>query len=221
MTPSFKRTLHRVPLLLLTGVGLVLATTGGCGEGRTGGGLKRGPRSTDIDPVQATATFWWDKPAQAKVTVPDFDKAVAACRGAMQFRMFSMDRFDARAGTLTSLPVVGAQWFEPWRQDNTTTGDVLRSSMATYRRTVRFDIIRTPDGRYTVAPKVLVERQTVIGQRISGSVGGYQRYIYADQTPFGLRDDAGKSVPTDYWYAVGRDYNLELELVEAVVGRLY
>lgn len=200
---------------VLAGVTLAVAAVGitGCGIPPIS------PVATDIDPIQATPNFWWDKPAQVRIPVSDFDRAFAAAQKSATDRFFVVDRADPRDGVITTRAATASQWFEFWRRDNTTSGDVLRASVYTFRRTVRFDIEKTPDGRFAVQPKVLVERQTVVGRRTTGVVG-YRGFTSIDQSSLTAVTDEGRA-PATYWYAVGRDYNLELELGRAVVDAMY
>lgn len=190
-----------------------LAAVSGCGP------APRGERVTDVDPVQATPDYWWDRPAESRAVAADFDRAMDACKSVLREKFFDVDRVDAREGVVTSLPSTNAQWFEPWRSDNTTADDVARSSVATYRRTVRFDVARSPEGTYTVTPRVLVERQSVAGRRISG-VLGFQTFTAIDQSSLPAADATGTPAPATYWYAVGRDAALEARLADDVGARV-
>lgn len=176
-------------------------------------------RATDVDPAEAAPEYWWDKPAQTKLPVADFDRAFAACEATLRSYLFQVDRTDARAGVITSMPMTASQWFEPWRKDNVTSGGVARASVGTFRRTVRFDIRRTPEGKYSVEPKVVVERQTVVGRRLGGVLGS-QTFKPLDQGALTSDIDAGPP-PTTYWYAIARDYELEAELADTIVKKMY
>lgn len=178
------------------------------------------PVATDVDPERATPEYWWDQPVQVKVPVADFDRAFAAAEKVLRQRFFEIDLADPRRGIVLSRPNTAAQWFEPWRQDNSTAGDVLRASMATYRRTVRFDIERTEDDRFIVQPRVLLERQALVGRRVSAVVG-FRSFTAIDQSSLTAVTEEGGQAPPSYWYAVGRDYNLEVALGNALVDAIY
>lgn len=202
---------------LTTAALLLLATLTGCSHYVPT--PDPGPRATDIDPVEATPEFWWNKPGQAKLSVADFDRGFEACQQTLHDYFFRVERLDSRAGVVTSQPMTTAQWFEPWRHDNTTAGDIARSSIGTYRRIVRFDISHSPDGRYIITPKVLIERQTVVGRRLGG-VLGYQTFTNIDETALTADTDTG-TAPISYWYSVGRDYNFEVVLADALIKHMY
>jgi hypothetical protein len=177
------------------------------------------PVATDIDPAQATPEFWWDKPAQVRVPVSDFDRAFVAAEKSARDLFFVVDRSDAREGLITTRASTAAQWFEPWRQDNASWDSIVRSSVDTYRRTVRIQIEKVPDGGFIITPKVLVERQTLVGRRITGVVG-FRGFTSIDQSSITADTDDGRA-PASYWYAIGRDYELELQIGKSIVSNMY
>ena len=69
-----------------------------------------------------------------------------------------LDRQDFRAGVITTKPLVSKQFWELWRNDVVTLSDMANSSLATHRRTLRFDIDRKDAGGYVATPRVVVER---------------------------------------------------------------
>jgi hypothetical protein len=201
-----------VGVALTLGLGLLVAGTG-CAGGYTR--LK----ATDVPVEEATPEYWWDRPATTKVPASDFDRAFEACQRAARDKSFVVERADARMGVVLTEPLTASQWFEPWKQDNATAGDVGRASIATYRKTVRFEISKLPDGKFMVMPKVLVERQTVVGRRVSGVVGA-NTFTAIDQSSLTAQTAQG-AAPATYWYATGRDYDLEVKLGNAVVDEMY
>lgn len=211
----------RGALLPVTALALapLLLISAGCEERSASSRLlEMPPSATDIDPQTATADYWWNKPAPVKFTARDYDKILAATQDAFRRRFFAVDSVDVRAGVVMSEPLTAAQFFEPWRQDNSTADDVARSSLGTYRRTVRVDIVKQPDGRYQVSPRVLVERQAILGRRVTG-VLGFQTFTELDQASI-TRKYQGEDIPGNYWYATARDYNLEATLGEDIAERL-
>jgi len=175
--------------------------------------------ATDLPKALARSDFWYDQPGTTAVEDLSFDRLWQAANDALRVRFFSVDRTDYRAGVLTSKPEASAQFFEPWRRDTPTAYDVAESSLATVRRTVRFEITRTERGTYQLVPKVLVERYNIAEGRISAGA------IMAGQAIGGPRSgsvesDQGIDLPQQYWYALGRDSKLEAILGKAVESRL-
>ena len=188
------------------------------------------PSATQPATAQDLATtqpsYWLDQPAPASARSSDFQRLWTAAEDVARDFLFRLDRQDYRAGLLTTRPMVSAQWFEPWRRDVRTAADRNESSLATIRRTIRFEFERLDDGEYRVTPKVLVERQALAEQRITSAVG-YRQYfrrpIRPQDRPRGTREsDVGIYLPNRYWYPVGRDHEFERALAQAIekqVGR--
>ncbi len=125
----------------------------------------QGRRVTDLPKTDAEPATYLGKPAAATVTAGDFDTLWQSIYRVTRNAGFKPDRQDYRLGLLTSLPLVSGQFFEPWRMD---TGDLFgraESSLATVRRTVRWEVTRDDSGKFTATPKVLIERYSVIEHR--------------------------------------------------------
>ena len=153
------------------------------------------------------------------IVARDFDHLWRACADVARSRQFAIDRRDYRGGVLTTEPLVSAQFFEPWRRDALTGDDVAESSLATIRRTIRFEFTRHGDGRFSVIPRVIVERYSSAERRITSA--SLYRSAFRRTTATGTREtDRGVQLPTRYWYNVGNDEVLEKNLAEAVRRRV-
>lgn len=176
--------------------------------------------ATDIDPQQAEPEFWYAQPSAYETQQAEFDRLWDTAEEVSRRLLFEIDRRDRRSGVLTTEPMISAQWFEPWRRELKTFSDVANSSIATYRRTIRYEFVRQGQ-TYTIRPKVLVERQAVTERRVSGALN--RLYFRRDRelNAFGSREtDAGIFIPDSYWYAVGRDPALEEFLVRQINSSL-
>jgi hypothetical protein len=180
--------------------------------------------STTIDPILAEPNYWYSQPAYATVDAADFEKLFGACEDVSRDFLFKIDRIDYREGVLTTVPLVTAQFFEPWRRDARTDYDMWESSIAATRRTIRFEFKRQPDESWQVVPKVLVERQSISEKRISSVVRYRNVFTVVGSLrarPYGSREaDVGIALPERYWYALRRDEVFERALAEAVKKRL-
>ncbi len=174
--------------------------------------------ATAIDGRQATPEYWLDQPAVADISSADFYKLWDACKTEVRLRLFLIDRQDYRQGLLTTEPLDSKQFFEVWRDDVVTAGDTAISSLATVRRTVRFQLRRGNDGRYVAEPKVLVERFASAERRII-AINQYHTVFTGPATEDSLTDQ-GLTIPTDYWYPIGRDQALERDLADSIRHRL-
>ena len=150
----------------------------------------------------------------------DFDKLWNACRASLVADGFTIDRTDYRDGVMTTLPLVSKQFYEFWRGDVVTAHDLAQSSLGTVRRTVRIHIRRDESGKFYAAPKVVVDRFSLLAKRIT-SVSQYRSVFALTSSDVRLSTEAeGPNVVAQYWYPIARDYNLEKDIVRAAKGRL-
>lgn len=153
------------------------------------------------------------------VTAGSFERLWNACAQVARNRQFSIDRRDYRGGVLTTEPLTSAQFFEPWRRDAVTLDAIAESSLATIRRTIRFEFTRHANGTFSVVPHVLVERYSSAERRITSAQ--LYRSAFRKTTATGSREtDRGVALPTRYWYRTGNDPVLEKDLAEAVRSRV-
>ncbi|HLL88600.1 MAG TPA: hypothetical protein VK324_04800 [Tepidisphaeraceae bacterium] len=183
----------------------------GCITGKPDAGARA--RVTPADPAPATNDYWFDRPATATAEWPSYPTIWAAARQVALDRGFAIARADYRGGTMTTDPLVSAQWFEPWRQDVVTPRDRAQSSLQTVRRTIRFDIVPAPGGTFRVTPKVVVERQSFIERRVTSAIRLGQA-LTATVVQGNQTTDQGLPLQDNYWYATGRDEALERALAD-------
>jgi hypothetical protein len=196
--------------------GLALLILSGCII--HGSNLPANQRATAVDPVQATPNYWLDQPAVARIPADDFYKLWGACRSEAHDRFFLIDRQDFREGLLTTLPMVSKQAGEFWRRDVVTVYGVTESTLATVRRTVRFQVTKDQSGGFVAEPKVLVERFVSSERRLT-AIDEYHT-AFSGPRPTGDVVADQTSAPSDYWYAIGRDPALERDLAESIKQRL-
>lgn len=174
--------------------------------------------ATEVDAHQTEPAYWLNQPASFAAESGEFESLWQAAEQTVRGRGWRLDRLDYRNGVMSAEPTTSQQFFEFWRRDVATGADLARSSLATVRRTTRFEFQRNPDGRYEVRPKVLVEQLASSGRRLTTAVQ-YQRAF--ELNPTGSRElDQGVALPPQYWYAVGRDQALEKELAEEIGKKL-
>jgi hypothetical protein len=154
---------------------------------------------TWVDPNTATPEYWWGQPASVSVPGGNFNTLWDACERVARDWLFKIEMQDFRHGILATEPMVSKQVWEFWRKDAGTFTDTREATMDTIRRTIRFQFTREADGSYSMTPKVLVERKSIVDPK-------YRIEMY--------------ETPAEYWYAIRRDTPMELKLAEAVRGRL-
>jgi hypothetical protein len=175
-------------------------------------------RATDINPKQATAAFWFAKPAVASVDSPNFYRLWDAAARVARARGFEIDQSDPRLGLMTTLPLSTQQIWELWRDDTPHLKDQLRSTLAEYRQIIRFEFQHLSDGSYRLTPKVVLERHAERENRVTAVVN--YRTVFT-RTPAQSQDYSIDEpvTPPDYWYATGRDYGLERDLAREIDHR--
>lgn len=206
---------------LLVLLPLMILTLAGCESSSRLAGTAA-PAPLDETPVEVSELL--ARPATATATGSDFEALWRACEETSRGLLMPIDRSDRRGGILTTEPTVSAQFFEPWRRDVRTPADATASSLATIRRTVRFEFARRADGGFEVTPKVIVERQSLAERRTTAILPSrtYFRPVRdTEVAPFGTREtDRGVSLPRNYYYPVGRDEQLERAIAASVQKRI-
>lgn len=146
----------------------------------------------DEDTATAEPAFWLGQPAEFAASHAEFQPLWDASEQVLRRWLFTVDRRDFREGLLVTRPLVSRQWFEFWRPDTGTARGVAENSLATIRRTVYCSLERSDDG-FTARPRVLMEKLAFPGK--------------------GMIDP---EIPARYWYAIGRDTEMERKLVQAI-----
>ncbi len=192
---------------------VLLSTLPGCITGKQNPAATQ--PATTADPKSNQWDYWFEKPAVTEASSTDFDKLWNACRSALVADGFLIDRTDYRDGVMTTLPLPSKQFYEVWKGDVVTVHDLAQSSLGTMRRTVRIDIRHGDDGEFHAAPKVVVDRFSLLARRIT-SVAQYRTVFSLTTNDVRLStEEEGSNVVAQYWYPVARDYNLERQIVNA------
>jgi hypothetical protein len=185
------------------------------------------PNAPTTRPSLATTqpSYWLQLPATSTVQSADFDKLWESCQATAHHFGFMPDRLDKRGGVIATNPLTSKQFFEVWRNDVVTGDDLADSSVATYRRTLRFDITKidpSEGGGFRATPSVLIERQAITEKPIPAWI--YLRQAFKnDRTyhPVGSAEsDRGIYLPRQYWYPTGRDTALEKQVADDLTKRL-
>lgn len=179
-----------------------------------------------VDPIHApiettTPGYWLDRPASVTVAAADYDRLWKACEEVVAQRQFTPERTDYRNGILSTRPLLGAQFWEPWRRDVTDGFSFLESNVATVRRRVQFELGPAADGNgFQARPKVVVERQASRERRVT--IGALNSQVLSRVRHGYSTNDFDPDVrpADDYWYATRRDESLEAALAADVRAKL-
>ena len=173
--------------------------------------------------------YWYNRPAAFAVDYPQFDPLWRAAGEAVRDAGFTPDRQDMRNGVMTTRRLVSQQIFEPWRRDTASpTPPWRKAHCRRCGRTVRFEFARKEDGTYRVDAEgagraVLVRRAPDhLGRRVPPDI----RSSRAKRPTAGRTcrktptQEVSGTPPPEYWYAIGRDADMEQRLAEWVRDRL-
>ena len=148
---------------------------------------------TDVDPALAEKEYWLAKPAVAEAR-GSFDALWAACEQTAHEYFFRIDRRDQRSGLMTTEPMITKQWWEWWRKDAGTFYDTKEATIANIRRTIFFQFKKDGENIYSVAPKILVEKESRVDPKYKQDIEG----------------------PPTYWYSLRRDEVLEKKVANSI-----
>jgi hypothetical protein len=148
---------------------------------------------TAVDPQLAEKEYWLARPATTEVSGA-FEPLWEACEETAHEFLFRIDRRDQRSGLLTTEPMISKQWWELWRKDVGTFRDTQEATLANIRRTIFFQFKKEGGEAYTVAPKVVVEKESKVDPKYKQDIEG----------------------PSSYWYALRRDEVMEKKVADSI-----
>ena len=167
-------------------------------------------------------SYWTTQPAAVTVQSASFNKLWIASEDTAREFGFPLNRQDPRLGVLTTDPVTSKQVWEVWRKDSGNLGQAASNSLDSYRRSVRFQFEKI-NGGYAVTPRVIIERYTQAEAQLTSSV--YLRYAFGGggnryRSQGTKETDRGVYLPQAYWYAMGRDYDLENKIADSILKKV-
>jgi hypothetical protein len=163
----------------------------------------------------AEVSYWLDQAATERVVGDDYEELWQAADDARRRFGFEVALADFAGGVLATTPLVGGQWFEPWRDEQRTPAAWAEASLATVRRHVVFTFKQQSPGEFAVVPKVVVERQARGERPIS--FGTDFRGVLGT-AGVGRRSDDDQN-PRLGWFAQGRDPVLEAALARYIAAK--
>jgi len=178
--------------------------------------------ATAIDPKTAEPSYWYDKPGLVSVEAPEFDTLWKSCKLAARDDSFILDRPGYRDGLMTTQPLTSQQFFQPWLHNVGDGHALIQASLATMRRTIRFEMTKVGEGpaaKWQCVPKILVERYQEVERRITNETE-YREAFNLTRQEAAMQDererDPTSGIAPAYWYAVGRDYELERQIASLI-----
>jgi hypothetical protein len=131
---------------------------------------------------------------------------------------FKIEKADANAGFIQTMPLPGAQFFEFWRSDNVGADNTIAANIHTIRRTVTLNISQQGEQLQLVC-EVHTQRLSLPQRQVSSSVKIYG--IFSQSSPslqrLILNPEQKKQMA---WIDLGRDSRLESKILKQIETRL-
>lgn len=126
------------------------------------------------------------------------------------------DNIKELEGSLRTFPEVSGTSFEPWRRDTTRGYQRLQSTFQTIRRTATVRIVPEATG-YMIDVNVLKEQEDVDQSQFATAGSAAQRH---DGTIVRNENQVRQAPSLLGWYAIGRDQELEQQIMQRILGRI-
>ena len=163
----------------------------------------------------------------------NFEAVWEASRDVLHRYDFTLDRQDRRAGVITTLPIIGRQWFEFWRKDAASSFSKAEGSVQTIYRAAKVRILPAAKGQRTYHPvvEVIAFRSDQKHLQVTSTSEAFSLYTTpgGEKERSGLllnygqekdeKDKLGKSIKKKEYRDVtplGRDRDLEAKLTAAI-----
>lgn len=159
------------------------------------------------------------EPAQA-VAIADVttDQAIEAAETTLRRMHFVVDKADAKAGVVRTLPLTGGQFFEFWRSDNVGAASTLEANLQTLRRSVRVDLFEA-DGQVHIQCTTRVQRLSLPENEVASVSQTYR--IHSKSKSATQRIDLHPSQrEAMQWIELGEDPGLAAEILRRIVRNI-
>jgi hypothetical protein len=122
--------------------------------------------------------------AEMTTSEKNFQVLWLAAQDVLREYHFVIDRHDRRAGILTTRPLTGQQFFEPWRKDAVTQWDLWDGSIKTLYRSVTIRIqAKDPQAQwYEPVVEVTVSKPNPPKQPVHSTSAAYGMFILPTET---------------------------------------
>jgi hypothetical protein len=134
--------------------------------------------------VGAAGCLKYTRPVVAEPALPtqgerNFQALWLASQEVLREYRFTIDRMDRRAGLITTQPLTGQQFFEPWRKDAVNREALKDSSLKTLLRTAVVRIQPTGPGsdQYELTVEVTVAKPGTAPREVHSRGDAYDMFI--------------------------------------------
>jgi hypothetical protein len=144
----------------------------------------------------------------------DVNSAMRASELVLVGMNFVIDKEDPNLNLITTKPLAGGQFFEPWRQDNVGSYNHDLSNLHTIRRTVELGF-NNNNSQVCIVCKVTIERLSIPEKQMDSTARSYSLFSQSNQTMQHLTLNAEQEKKMD-WIDLGRDNRLETYILDKI-----
>lgn len=156
--------------------------------------------------------------APDSLTAPDADALMDAARQTLSRMLFVIDKYDIEAGYIRTRPQRGAQFFEPWRQDNASAAAFARANIDSLRRTVEV-FVEPLEGTMQLRCLVSVQKLALPPQPIQSMARLANMYTDSSRNLQTLAIEK-EQLSRMEWLDLGPDHALEHRIVTQIQEQL-
>jgi hypothetical protein len=141
--------------------------------------------------------------------------AMAVAKKVLAQMSFSIEKFDVETGFIKTRPLSGAQSFEFWRCDSVGSFNQAEADLQTLRRTVELNL-SDQAGQLCINCKAITERLSISHDQAASD----QSRMIMSSAQRSARKIAGELKTNATWLNLGRDSQLETEIIKRIESRL-
>lgn len=145
-------------------------------------------------------------------------KAVEAAETVLRQMRFAIEKADAEAGVVRTLPLTGGQFFEFWRSDNATPAYSLEANLHTLRRSVLVKVAEA-DGILQVRCTIRVQRLSLPGNEVASVSQAYRIHSHSTRTTQRIDPDPAQKGDMS-WIDLGDDPKLAAEILRKIAQNI-
>lgn len=150
------------------------------------------------------------------ITVPGVTaaEAIDATESTLRQMQFNIEKADADAGLVRTLPLTAGQFFEFWRSDNIGSASVLEANLQTLRRSVQVEFLQT-DGQVRIRCTTRVQRLSLPDLDVASVSEAYR--LHSRSTATIQRIDVHPlQREAMHWIELGDDPKLAAEILRRI-----
>ncbi|MEN8126934.1 MAG: hypothetical protein ABFR90_03920 [Planctomycetota bacterium] len=141
-------------------------------------------------------------------------QVMQAARAVLAGMHFDIEKYDTDARYIRTRPLSGAQFFEIWRQDNTSASAAAQANLHSIRRIVELEL--TPQGTATCMQcRVQILRLSIPEAPLAGTGRMSGVYTDSDSRYQSLQVD-NSNVAQIEWLDAGTDQSLERKILNMI-----